>query len=191
MKKVQQPVLPAIDENFAKSLGITDGDLDKMRKEVRTNLEREVSTRLKARTKDNAMSALLASTRFDVPKSLVEEDKQRLADMARRDLAARGVKAEEAPLPLELFSAQAERRVRLGLLVGELVRANGLQPKPDQIRKLVEELAQSYERPAGRRELVPLGSQATWRVRRHRAGRQCDALGAGSRQGRRYAGRVR
>ncbi len=147
VKKVQQPVLPAIDADFAKSLGITDGDLDKMRKEVRTNLEREVSTRLKARTKDSALSALLTSTRFEVPKSLVEEDKQRLSDMARRDLAARGVKAEEGPLPLELFSAQAERRVRLGLLVGELVRANGLQPKPDQIRRLVEELAQSYERP--------------------------------------------
>jgi trigger factor len=147
VNKVQQPVLPAIDAEFAKSLGIADGDLDKMRKEVRSNLEREVGTRLKARTKDSALSALLASTSFDVPKSLVEEDTQRLADMARRDLVARGVKAEEAPLPLELFTAQAERRVRLGLLVGELVRANGLQPKPDQIRKLVEELAQSYERP--------------------------------------------
>ncbi len=147
VKKVQQPVLPALDAEFAKALGIADGDMDKMRKEVRANLEREVGTRLKARTKDSAMSALLASTSFDVPKSLVEEEKQRLADMARSDLVARGVKAEEAPLPLELFAERAERRVRLGLLVGELVRANGLQPKPDQIRKLVEEMAQSYERP--------------------------------------------
>lgn len=147
VKKVQQPVLPALDAEFAKALGIADGDLDKMRKEVRANLDREVGTRLKARTKDSAMSALLTSTSFDVPKSLVEEEKQRLADLARRDLIARGVKAEEAPLPLELFAERAERRVRLGLLVGEIVRANGLQPKPDQIRKLVEELAQSYERP--------------------------------------------
>jgi trigger factor len=147
VKKVQQPVLPALDSEFAKALGIADGDMDKMRKEVRANLEREVGTRLKARTKDAAMSALLASTSFDVPKSLVEEEKQRLAEMARSDLIARGVKAEEAPLPLELFAERAERRVRLGLLVGELVRAHGLQPKPDQIRKLVEEMAQSYERP--------------------------------------------
>jgi trigger factor len=147
VKKVQQPVLPAIDATFAQSLGIADGDLDKMRQEVRTNLEREVGTRLKARTKDSALSALLASTSFEVPTSLVEEEKQRLADLARRDLLARGVKAEDAPLPLDLFAAQAERRVRLGLLVGELVRAKGLQPRPDQIRKLVEELAQSYEKP--------------------------------------------
>jgi len=147
VKKLQQPVLPAIDATFARSLGIADGDLDKMRQEVRANLEREVGTRLKARTKDGALSALLASTSFDVPTSLVEDEKQRLAELARRDLLSRGVKAEEAPLPLDLFAAQAERRVRLGLLVGELVRAKGLQPRPDQIRKLVEELAQSYEKP--------------------------------------------
>ena len=147
VKKVQQPVLPEVDAAFAQSLGIADGDLAKMRQEVRANLEREVGSRLKARTKDSALSALLAATPFDVPNSLVEEEKQRLADMARRDLLARGVKADETPLPLDLFATQAERRVRLGLLVGELVRTNGLQPRPDQIRKLVEELAQSYERP--------------------------------------------
>jgi trigger factor len=150
VKKVQQPVLPAIDAEFAKSLGIADGDLDKMRAEVRSNLEREVGGRLKSRTKDSAMTALLGSTSFDVPMSVVEEEKQRLADMARRDLEQRGMQAsqiEKAGLPLDLFAAQAERRVRLGLLVGEVVRTNGLQPRPDQIRKLVEDLAQSYEKP--------------------------------------------
>jgi trigger factor len=121
-----------------------------MRAEVRANLEREVGARLKSRTRESALGALLASTTFEVPKSLIEEDKQRLAEMARRDLAARGMSQEQidkAPLPAELFAAQAERRVRLGLLVGEVVRAHGLQPRPDQIRKLVEELAQSYEKP--------------------------------------------
>ena len=147
VKKVQQPVLPPLDAQFAKSLGIGDGDIDKMRAEIRTNLEREVASRLRARTKDSVMSGLLAAASFDVPKSLVEADKQRLAEMARNDLVARGVSAQEAPLPLELFQPQAERRVRLGLLLGELVRANGLQPRPDQIRKLVEDMAQSYERP--------------------------------------------
>ena len=147
VKKVQQPVLPPVDEAFARSLGIADGDLGKMRAEIKSNLEREVSTRLKARTRDSALTALLGATRFEVPKTLVEEEKQRLAEQARRDLTARGVDASAAPLPLEVFAAQAERRVRLGLLVGEVVRTNGLQPRPDQMRKLVEELAQSYERP--------------------------------------------
>jgi trigger factor len=147
LEKVQQPVLPAIDEQFAKSLGIADGDLGKMRTEIRANLEREVAMRLKARTKDSVMSALLASTSFEVPRSLVDADKQRLAENARNELIARGASAKDVPLPLDLFGPQAERRVRLGLLLGEVVRGNGLQPRPDQIRKLVEEIAQSYEKP--------------------------------------------
>jgi len=150
MKKVQEPELPVIDAEFAKSLGVADGDIGKMRAEIRANLEREVAARLKARSRDSAMTALLNSTSFEVPKSLIEEDKQRLADMAKRDLASRGVATDgpdAPPMPMELFAAQAERRVRLGLLVGEVVRKNNLQPRPDQIRKLVEELAQSYEKP--------------------------------------------
>ena len=147
VKKVQQPVLAPIDAQFAKSLGIADGDIGKMRAEIRGNLEREVASRLRTRTRDSVMNALLASTTFEVPKSLVEAERERLEDAARKDLVARGVSAKEAPLPPEIFSPQAERRVRLGLLIGEVVRAHGLQARPDQIRKLVEELAQSYERP--------------------------------------------
>jgi trigger factor len=147
LKQVQQPVPPVIDADFARSLGIADGDISRMRAEIKNNLDREVAARLKARTKDSAMSVLLGAATFDVPKSLVEAEKQRLAESARSDLIARGMAAKDAPLPLDLFAAQAERRVRLGLLVGEVIRANNLQPRPDQIRKLVENIAQSYEKP--------------------------------------------
>jgi trigger factor len=147
LKQVQQPALPPIDADFARSLGIADGNIDRMRAEIKNNLDREVASRLKARTKDSAMSVLLRAAMFDVPKSLVEAEKQRLAEGARSDLIARGMAAKDAPLPLELFAQQAERRVRLGLLVGEVIRANNLQPRPDQIRKLVESIAQSYEKP--------------------------------------------
>jgi trigger factor len=119
-----------------------------MRAEVKANLEREVKTRLKARTKDSAMNALLASTRFELPISLIQADQQRLAEMARQDLVARGIGAKEAPLPPEIFAPQAERRVRLGLLLAELVRVENLQPQQQQIRKAIEDVAQSYERPA-------------------------------------------
>ncbi len=147
VKQVQQPQLPPIDAEFARSLGVADGDVAKMRSEIRNNLGREVASRLKARTKDQAMAALLATSSFDVPKSLVESEKQRLAENARSDLIARGMAAKDAPLPLDLFAPEAERRVRLGLLLGEVVRSNNLQSRPDQIRKLVEEIAQSYEKP--------------------------------------------
>jgi trigger factor len=148
LKKVEQATLAPIDADFARSLGVADGDLDKMRNEIRTNLEREVKSRLKSRTKDSALAALLSSTTFDVPKSMVEAETQRLMDRARNDLVARGIDAKEAPLPAEMFAPQAERRVRLGLLLAELVRAEGLQAQQQQIRKAIEEVAQSYERPA-------------------------------------------
>ncbi len=148
VKKIEQATLPPIDADFARSLGVADGDLGKMRSEIKTNLEREVKSRLKSRTKDSALAALLSSTTFDVPKSLVEADTQRLMDMARNDLVARGIDAKEAPLPAEMFTPQAERRVRLGLLLAELVRTESLQAQQQQIRKAIEEIAQSYERPA-------------------------------------------
>jgi len=147
VKQVQQPLLPALDAEFARSLGVVDGDVAKMRSEIANNLQREVASRLKARTKEQAMAALLAASSFEVPKTLVEAEKERLAEGARNEMIARGVAAKDAPLPLDLFGPQAERRVRLGLLLGEVVRANNLQPRPDQIRKLVEEIAQSYEKP--------------------------------------------
>lgn len=148
VKGVEQPVLPAVDEAFAKSLGIADGDVAKMRAEVKANLEREVKTRLKSRTKDAAMNALLSGASFEVPKSLIQADQERLAELARQDLVSRGIAAKEAPLPPEIFAPQAERRVRLGLLLAELVRAENLQAQQQQIRKTIEEIAQSYERPA-------------------------------------------
>jgi len=148
VKKVEQPLLPPIDAAFARSLGIADGDIAKMRTEVKANLEREVSTRLTARTKDSVMAALLGAAQFELPKALVQEDQQRLAEMARSDLVSRGVHAKEAPVPAEVFAPQAERRVRLGLLIGELVRSENLQARQDQIRKAIEAIAQSYEKPA-------------------------------------------
>ena len=148
VKKIEQPVLPLLNAEFAQGLGVADGDIDKMRTEIRANLEREVKGRLKSRTKDSALSALLSTTSFDVPKSLVEADTQRLMEMARNDLVSRGIDAKEAPLPAEVFAPQADRRVRLGLMLAELVRSEGLNAQQQQIRKAIEEIAQSYERPA-------------------------------------------
>jgi trigger factor len=148
LKKVEQALLPAVDAEFARSLGVPDGDLAKMRSDIKTNLEREVKSRLKARTKDSALNALMATTSFDVPKALVESETRRLMEMARNDLVARGINAQEAPLPAEMFTPQAERRVRLGLLLAELVRSESLNAQQQQIRKAIEEIAQSYERPA-------------------------------------------
>ncbi len=148
VKAVAAPKLPEVDAEFAKSLGIEDGDLTKMRAEIRGNLEREVKSRLKARTKEKVMDALLAVTGIEVPKALVDMEVERLQAMARQDLAARGIPVrDDMPLPADLFEKQAQRRVSLGLILGEVVRANSLHAKPEQVRAAVDEQAQSYEHP--------------------------------------------
>jgi trigger factor len=163
VKAVAAPKLPAIDAEFAKSLGVADGDIAKMRAEVRGNLEREVKARLKAKTKERVMDALLAVTNIEVPKALVEMEIERLQGMARQDLAARGIPVNEnIPLPADIFEKQAQRRVSLGLILGEVVRGNSLHAKPEQVRAAVEEQAQSYEHP---QEVVKWFYQSQERLR--------------------------
>ncbi|TKC87205.1 trigger factor [Trinickia terrae] len=148
MKKVEWPHLPEINEEFAKSLGIADGDLTKMRGEIKENLEREAKRRTQAIVKNQVMDALLKLAELDVPNALIEQDQERLVEMARQDLAQRGVpNAASAPIPAEMFKEQAERRVKLGLVLAELVKANQLEAKPEQIRAEVDEFAKSYEDP--------------------------------------------
>lgn len=149
MKKIESQHLPAVDDGFAKALNIADASVDGLRADVRKNLEREVKFRLLARNKAAAMEALLKVSEFDLPKALVDSETQRLVESARADLKARGVKdAESAPIPAEIVKPQAERRVRLGLAVAELVRSNNLQAKPEQLQAHIGELSQSYEKPA-------------------------------------------
>ena len=149
VKKVEAQQLPELNEDFIKSLGLADGSVDALRADIKRNLEREVKFRVAARNKAAAMEALLGAVEFDLPKSLVDAETDRLLEGARADLKARGIKdADKAPIPAEMFKPQAERRVRLGLAVAELVKANNLQAKPEQLQAHIEELAQSYEQPA-------------------------------------------
>ena len=147
LKQVTEPTLPPIDAEFAKSLGVADGNLNTMRREVRENLEREVKQRISARLKDQIMQALIDHTSVEAPKSLVELEIERMSKAARHDLEARGVKTEGMPLPREAFEQQAQRRVKLGLILAEVVKANALHAKPEHVRAKVEEHAQTYEQP--------------------------------------------
>jgi trigger factor len=147
--EVAEPVLPEVDAEFAKSLGQAEGDVEKLLADVRANIEREVKSRAQARTKGSVMDALVQACSFDVPKSLVENDAQSRVTAAREELKQRGVpNAESVPIPVDAFTAESERRVRLGLLVSELVQSADLQAKPEQVRARIEEFAQNYEEPA-------------------------------------------
>jgi trigger factor len=147
--KVEAAHLPEMDEEFVKSLGIEAGTLDGLRADVRKNLEREVKARLMARNKSAALDALVKVADLDLPKAVVASEVDRLIQGARADLKQRGVKdADKAPIPQELFQNQAEQRVRMGLVVAEVVKANQLAATPEQVKAHLEELAASYEQPA-------------------------------------------
>ncbi len=149
LKKIEAANLPEVDGALAKSLGIADATVEGLRADIRKNLEREVKFRVLARNKQAALDALASQAELDLPKASVQAELQRMVESARADLKQRGVKdADKAPIPEELFQPQAERRVRLGLVVAELVRANELQAKPEQVKAHIDELAASYEKPA-------------------------------------------
>ena len=147
LKKLEWAHMPEVDAEFAKSLGVEDGDMAKMREDIKTNLEREVSGRVKAKTKDSVMDALIKIAELDVPKALIDQDVERLMDMTRQDMTQRGMDVKDMPFPPELFAGQAERRVRLGLILAEVVKSNNLQATPEQVKAQVEDFAQSYEDP--------------------------------------------
>jgi len=149
VKKIEAQHLPEVNEAFAKSLGIREGTVEGLRADVKRNLEREVKFRVLARNKAAVMDALVKNAELDVPKSLIANETERMIENARADLKKRGVKdAETTPIPADIFQPQAERRVRLGLVVAELVRCNNLQAKPAQLQAHIEEMAQSYEKPS-------------------------------------------
>ena len=148
LKKIEQQNLPEVDAAFIESLGIAEPTVEALRADIRKNLEREVKFRVAARNKQAVMAALEKATTFDLPTALVDSETERLVENARADLKQRGIKdADKAPIPAEMFKPQAERRVRLGLTLAEVVRANALSATPDQLRAHIEEMAQSYERP--------------------------------------------
>jgi trigger factor len=148
ISKVEAPQLPELDAEFAKSLGVADGDVSRMRGEVRANVEREVAKRTEARVKAQALQALLEATPLELPKSLVQMEAQGLVERASADLQSRGVKPDAVPLDPKHFEDTAKRRVALGLIIGQLREAENLAPKPAEVRALIEQEAQTYESPA-------------------------------------------
>ncbi|MBI3523540.1 MAG: trigger factor [Betaproteobacteria bacterium] len=148
VKRVEQPQLPELDAEFAQALGITDGDLARMRDEVRENLEREVTKRLQVRIKNQVMDTLLAVNPVTAPKSLVESESRQMAEAALRDLESRGMSARNVPVEPSWFTEQATRRVSLGLLLSEVVKENQLFAKPEQVRAVIDDFAVTYEDPA-------------------------------------------
>jgi trigger factor len=145
---VEAARLPELDAEFVKSMGTEDGDLAKLKAEIRENLEREAQRRIKARNKDRAMEVLLKIGQLETPKALVEAESHNLLQQTVHDMEQRGVKIPKGmKLPTEMFAERAAKRVKLGLILEELVKQHKLAPKPEQVKALINEYAQSYEKP--------------------------------------------
>lgn len=148
LNKLEAANLPEVNDALVKSLGIADGSVEALRADIKKNLEREVKFRLQARNKQAVMDALVSVAELDLPQASVQAEVARLLEAARADLKQRGIKdAEKAEIPEDIFLPQAERRVRLGLVVAELVKVNKLEATPEQLKAHVDELAASYEKP--------------------------------------------
>ena len=148
LSNVSEAALPEVDEQFAKALGIADGDVAKMREEVKKNVSREVARRTAEQTKEAAMEALLKATEIQLPKALVAEEAARLAAEMKQNFVNQGMAdAANLDLPADMFNEQAERRVALGLILAKLVEENKLEPTEEQFKGVVSEFADSYEDP--------------------------------------------
>ncbi len=145
---VEAPQLPQLDGEFAKSLGIKDGDVNKLKAEIRRNLTREIERRLKVRNKDSAMEALLKTSRLDVPKALLDFESRNIMQQTMRDMKERGVKIPQGmSLPSDMFAERAQKRVKLSLIVAELANQHNLKGKPEQVKALLKEYAQGFDHP--------------------------------------------
>jgi trigger factor len=147
VNQVAEPDLPPVDAEFARQLGVASGDVEQLKREVRQNIEKEVAKRIKGTVKEQVMDALHAAATFEVPRSLLDSEIQRMQQQAVEDLKQRGMTQQELTLPPHLFADRAGRRIKVGLAVAELVKRNGLQARPEQVRKVIEEHAESFEQP--------------------------------------------
>jgi trigger factor len=148
LNQLESSHLPEVNEAFVKSLRIPVGTLDALMADIKKSLNRELKARLLAKNKQAAIDALVSVATLDLPQSIVQSEMDRLVKKTREDLKQRGIPdADKAPIPPEIFRPQAENRVRMGLVVGDLVRTRNLAATPEQIKAYVEDLAASYEKP--------------------------------------------
>jgi len=142
---IEEPVLPEIDDEFATGFGVKEGGIEKLKSEVRDNMQRELEEGIRSTTKQRVMEALLAGRNLDLPESLIEREVQRSLEQRRLELSHSGIDASEIELDPEDFKQGAGRRVSLGLLIGELIKENGIKADPNEVRARIDSIASTYE----------------------------------------------
>ncbi len=142
--EVAEEVLPEVDEAFAKEFGAEEG-VDKLKSDIRENMERELAQRVQAKIKSQAMDLIYEQNKIEIPKAMIEEEIDTLLKQTRERLGQQGAGSLE--LPRDMFEEQARRRVNLGLVVGEIIKQHEIKIDNDRVRKTIEDFASSYEQP--------------------------------------------
>ena len=145
LKEVQEPTLPKIDEDFAKSLGVADGDLKKMNEEIKKSLEQESDRRTKANLKQQVFTALVEGHSFDLPKALVGGEVNRLAQSTYQNLQRQGMDPKDIKLEPSMFEENAKTACKLRIILGKIVDTHSLQANAEQIKAKVEEFSSNYD----------------------------------------------
>ncbi|PKF63593.1 trigger factor [Psychromonas sp. psych-6C06] len=148
LTKVEEQILPEITEEFVKKFGVESGDIEALKADVKQNMQRELTQVLKNNAKDVVLTALVEGNEIEVPKSLVEGEVNVLRKQAMERYAQQMDPKNLPELPAELFTEQAEKRVKVGLLLGEVIKTNELKVDQDKVASLIESAASAYENPA-------------------------------------------
>jgi trigger factor len=157
VKRVEEQSLPAVDEEFCRGFGVEEGGLEALRSEVRKSMERELADVIRNRVRSQVLDALYAANPIDVPRALVEEQVQQLQIDAARRMGVRD--ASKVP-PRQPFEGPARRRVALGLLMGQIVKAEGIPVDRERLQARIEELAASYPNPEEARRAYQHNAEA-------------------------------
>ena len=143
VNEVAEPVLPELDEEFARAFGVEEGGLEKLRADIRENMERELGQKLKSKNKEKVMDLLLETNDFTVPRAMIDSEAQRLKEETKQQMQGQS----SVDLPLDIFREQAERRVKLGMLVAAIVDEQKIEGDEERVRSTVDDFAASYESP--------------------------------------------
>ncbi|MEW6990721.1 trigger factor [Colwelliaceae bacterium 6441] len=147
VNKTEGPVLPKIDEDFAKLFGVDEGGVDALRVEVKKNMTRELNQAVKAKVKEQIIEGLLEANDIDLPSGLVAQEVDVLRQQAMQRFAGQMDPKNMPELPADMFEEQAKRRVKVGLLLGEVIKTNQLKVDEAKVNELIESAASAYEDP--------------------------------------------
>ena len=147
LHRVGTPKIPELNDSFAKEFGVKTGGVEKLKQDVKENLIRESANRCLIRTHNSALDALMEVTECEIPKVMVDQESQRLAQSTMAELKSKGMNTDNKDLPADLFKARAERRVKLGLVVSEIIQKEKLEPTAEEIALVVDEMSGVYEDP--------------------------------------------